>query len=87
MLKISEIGTLNRDTTFKLEGRIVGPWVAELRRSCELLLSREKSVTLDLSEVSFVDADGVAELNALKSGGVALANCTPFVEQQIKTFA
>ncbi len=85
MLKISQIGVSNPSVTLKLEGRVVGPWVAELRRICEPLLAEDRALKLDLVEVSYVDAEGVAALNGFKSRGVKLKNCSPFVEQQIKT--
>jgi ABC-type transporter Mla MlaB component len=85
MLKISQAGTPNHSVTLKLEGRVVGPWVEELRRICEPLLAENRILKLDLAEVSYADADGVATLNSFKSRGVKLNNCSPFVEQQIKT--
>ena len=85
MLKISEAGTPNHSVTLKLEGRIVGPWVEELRRICEPFLVENRSLKLDLAEVSYADAEGVATLNGFKSRGVKLNNCTPFLEQQIKS--
>jgi ABC-type transporter Mla MlaB component len=85
MLKISEPGTPNHSVTLKLEGRVVGPWVEELRRVCEPILTKDCSLKLDLTEVSYVDAEGVAMLNGFKARGVKLKNCSPFVEQQIKT--
>jgi ABC-type transporter Mla MlaB component len=85
MLKISEAATPNHSVTLKLEGRIVGPWVEELRRICELFLVENRSLKLDLAEVSYADAAGVATLNDFKARGVSLKNCSPFVEQQIKT--
>jgi ABC-type transporter Mla MlaB component len=85
MLKISQVGTPNHSVTLKLEGRVVGPWVEELRRICEPLLTKERSLKLDLAEVSYADSEGVAALNSLKSRGVRLNNCSPFVEQQIKS--
>jgi anti-anti-sigma regulatory factor len=85
MLKISRVGIPTRTVTLKLEGRVVGPWVQELRRSCEPLLLKQSKIALDLSEVSFVDDEGVAALNHLKSCGVELDNCSSFVEHQIKT--
>jgi hypothetical protein len=84
MLKISQTGTPNHSVAFKLEGRIIGPWVEELRRICEPLLAEERSVKLDLAEVSFADNDGVATLNSFKSRGAVLENCSPFVEEQLK---
>lgn len=85
MLKISQTGTPNQSVTLKLEGCVVGPWVGELRQTCELLLSQARKLKLDLKEVSFADADGVAMLTTLKSCGVALTNCTPFLEEQLKS--
>ena len=87
MLKISQTGSPNHSVTLKLEGRIVGPWVAELRRVCEPLLEEESQLKLDLAYVSYVDGDGVATLTGLQSRGVKLDNCSPFVEQQIKSFS
>ena len=87
MLKISETGTPNHSVTLKLEGRVVGPWVDELCRICEPLLAEERALRLDMAEVSYVDAEGVAALNDFKSRGVKLKNCSPFIEQQIKSSA
>jgi hypothetical protein len=85
MLKISEAGTRNHSVTLKLEGRLVGPWVEELCRVCEALLAKDQALKLELSEVSYADPVGVAALNRFKSRGVFLKNCSPFVEQQMKT--
>jgi hypothetical protein len=85
MLKISQAGTPNHSITLKLEGRVVGPWVEELRRICEPLLAEDRALKLDMTEVSYADAEGVATLNSFQARGVKLKNCSPFVEQQIKT--
>ena len=85
MLKISQAGTANHRVTLKLEGRVVGPWVGELRQLCELMLSEGCKLKLDLTEVSYVDADGVAALTSFKSRGITMANCSPFVDEQLKS--
>jgi hypothetical protein len=85
MLKISQAGNPNHSVTLKLEGRVVGPWVEELRRICEPILTEDRALKLDLAEVSYVDAEGVATLNGFKARGVKLKSCSPFVKQQIKT--
>lgn len=85
MLKISQAGKANHSVTLKLEGRVVGPWVGELRQVCELVLSEDRKLKLDLAEVSFADADGVVTLTSLKSRGVTVTNCSPFVEEQLKS--
>ena len=84
MLKISQTGTPNHSVTLKLEGRVVGPWVEELRRICEPLLAGDRALKLDLAEVSYVDAEGVAVLSSLKQRGVKLVNMTPFVAEELK---
>jgi ABC-type transporter Mla MlaB component len=87
MLKISQTGPSNHSVTLKLEGRVVGPWVAELRRICEPLMGEQSHLKLDLADVSYVDLEGVATLTDFQSRGVRLNNCSPFVEQQIKSFS
>ena len=85
MLMISEAGTANLSVTLKLEGRVVGPWVAELRQVCEKLLTEGRALKLDLADVTFADASGVAALSGFKSRGVTFTNCSPFVEEQLKS--
>ena len=82
---ISEAGTANLSVTLKLEGRVVGPWVAELRQVCEKLLTEGRALKLDLADVTFADASGVAALSSFKSRGVTFTNCSPFVEEQLKS--
>jgi ABC-type transporter Mla MlaB component len=84
MLKISKSGAPKHSITLRLEGRVAGPWVEELRRICEPFLEEDRALKLDLADVSYADAEGVATLNRFKSRGVQLKNCSPFVEQQIK---
>ena len=80
MLKISQAGKANHSVTLKLEGRVVGPWVGELRQVCETLLTKGRPLKLDLGDVTFADASGVAVLSSFKSRGVIFKNCSPFVE-------
>ena len=84
MLKISQAGKVNQSITLKLEGSVVGPWVGELRQVCETLLTEGRRLILDLADVTFADASGVAVLSSFKSRGVAITNCSPFVEEQLK---
>jgi len=85
MLKISQAEAANEITILKLEGRVVGPWVAEVSRACEGFLSEGRAVQLDLADVSFVDVAGTTAMSSLKSRGVALENCSPFVAEQLKS--
>lgn len=85
MLKISEGRKEKQSVTLRLEGRVVGPWVDELRQIYEPLLADETKLTLDLAEVSFADESGVAVLASLSRRGVKLAKLSPFVAEQMKT--
>jgi ABC-type transporter Mla MlaB component len=84
MLKISEIESANHAVTFRLEGRIAGPWVVEMRKACEKILNDGLQLKLDLAEVSYADQTGVAALAGFRSRGVLLAECSPFLAQQLK---
>src|SRR5258706_14182048 len=87
MLKISQAGKANPSVTLKLEGRVIGPWVGELRQVCETLLTEGRKLKLDLTDVAFADADGVAVLTDFKSRGVTIRNCSPFVDAQLSSTA
>ena len=83
MLKIESIRTANGCPRLKVEGRVIGPWVAELRLACERALVDGAGLALDLSEVAFVDQTGLEFLRALGQRGVAF-DCSGFVAEQLK---
>ena len=85
MLKISEGKATKQTVLLRLEGRIVGPWVGELRQICEPLVSDGSKLALDLTEVTFADEAGVTLLASLRARGVKLLNAMPFVEEQLKS--
>lgn len=70
--------------TFLIEGRVVGPWVVELRTFCEQFLGRGYRLTLDLGDVSFADREGVAALRDLMTRQATLVNCPLFLVEQLK---
>ncbi len=83
MLKITYDPRLDGPRVFRLEGRIVGPWTAELRSVCDAALREQSSLTLDLSGVSFVDRRAAALLRSLMQKRVVLVGSTPFVDEQL----
>jgi len=83
MLKIEATGGPNGGSRLRLEGRLIGPWVAELRRACEPIIAFRRPLVLDLSDVVFVDAAGLDLVCALAQRGVAL-DCSGFVAEQLR---
>ncbi|HSB42499.1 MAG TPA: STAS domain-containing protein [Methylomirabilota bacterium] len=81
MLKIDAAGPSDGRITIRLEGRMLGPWVEELRRTCEAHLGEGRALTLDFSGVSFVDREGVALLRTLRQRQARLANCSAFLKE------
>jgi anti-anti-sigma regulatory factor len=72
MLRITTHSTTD-SLTFQLEGRLVGPWVTELR-DCWRRTSREgkRAVHIDLRAVTYVDAAGEELLADLYRQGADL---------------
>lgn len=60
----------------KLEGRLVGPWVDELRKVTETL---EGALSLDLSALTFADAEGAAFIRRLRTAGAVFSGVSPVV--------
>lgn len=83
MLKISD-PTASPTVTLKLEGRLIGPWVEELREACETHLQASRRVKLDFTDVSYADRDGVALLVKLRQNGVEIINCSVFLAEELK---
>ena len=87
MLKISIINDSEQAIELQLEGKLVGPWVEELRKLSDEALSLQKNVSLDLAKVWFVDSRGVTLLHNLAKRQVSELNCSQFVSQQLKEAA
>jgi anti-anti-sigma regulatory factor len=62
-----------------VEGRIAGPWVRELRRAADLCLEKHPTAALDLSGVSFVDAEGASLLRSLLARRMPVLASSAFV--------
>jgi len=96
MLRISRATTSddNKDgVLLRLEGQVTGPWVEELRRACIETTSHNghgahaHPLVLDLTNVSFIDAEGVALFRELTAHWVSLTNCSVFIAEQLKEVA
>ena len=83
MLKITEPDA-DHTTMLKLEGRLIGPWVNQLRETCESHLAGARRVRLDLADLAYADRSGVTLLIQLRARGVELVNCSPFLVEELK---
>jgi hypothetical protein len=80
MLKITLHDSAS-ELRFKLEGRLSGPWVGELRQCWQTAQSttQDRRTVLDLGELDFVDPEGQTLLEDMHRQGVKLAAMTPFI--------
>lgn len=72
-------------TAIKLEGKLCGPWVDEVRRYCETSAGQQRSIHLDLSSVSFVDEGGANLLHSLLARGASIGACSNYVAELLKS--
>ncbi len=85
MLKIT-IHDSSKELRFRLEGRLSGPWVAELRQ-CWVTASSTtggRVTVLDLQEVDFVDDCGRVLLKEMAREGVELRAATPLIRSLVE---
>jgi anti-anti-sigma regulatory factor len=88
MLRITVVESSRSGVTLRVEGRITGSSVEELRTACEVhALAEMVQLSLELADVSFADAAGILLLKELGSRGVYLIRANPFVAEQLKAGA
>ncbi|HEX3747725.1 MAG TPA: hypothetical protein VHW09_27505 [Bryobacteraceae bacterium] len=85
MLKIT-LHDSSGELRFRLEGRLSGAWVGELRQCWVTALStvHDRQTTLDLGDVDYVDADGQILLAEMFHQGVALQAVTPLIREVVQ---
>lgn len=85
MLRITVVESSASAVTLRVEGRIAGPWVEELRTTCSVHTSQDPvQLYLELEDVSFADAAGIACLMELREQGVGLFRVSPFLTELFK---
>jgi anti-anti-sigma regulatory factor len=88
MLKIARADRGEGQTipALKLEGKILGPWVIELRRACEELRVSTSAFCLDLTDVTFIDSSGLGLIQDLVRQGATLSGCSAFVAELLRQY-
>jgi anti-anti-sigma regulatory factor len=79
MLRINRVSDAHQAPTLKLEGKLLGLWVEELRNTCRDL--RSGCLRLDLSAITFVDASGAKLLGNLIRQGAQIIACSGYVAE------
>jgi anti-anti-sigma regulatory factor len=75
MLRITVVESSEIAVTLRVEGRITGPWVEELRTVCNVHTSSDDvQLSLDLADIAFVDTAGVSLLKELRSRGIVVTH-------------
>jgi ABC-type transporter Mla MlaB component len=85
VLRISPAQSSAGLITLTLEGRLLGPWVAELESAITATGFPPARVRLDLSGVQYADASGVDLLQRLSRQGVHLEALSPFIRELVCT--
>ncbi len=80
MLKITILDSAS-ELRFRLEGKLSGPWVSELRQCWQTASSTTagRNTVADLREIDFVDPEGQQLLVEMHRAGVRLQAVTPLI--------
>jgi ABC-type transporter Mla MlaB component len=83
MLRVTQAGGDQAGRTLKLEGKLVEPWVSEVR---QLFNEAEQSPHryLDLASVSYVDEAGTELLRELVGRGVEIVASSLYVTELLR---
>jgi ABC-type transporter Mla MlaB component len=84
MLRVTQANGDRAGITLKLEGKLVQPWVSEVR---QLLDGADQSVhhRLDLASVSYVDVAGAELLRELVDRGVEIVSSSLYVTELLRS--
>ena len=81
MLRITTTNCGQAARTFKLEGKLLGPWIGELESAFGTSQVSPAGVRLDLHGLTFVDAEGARYLASLIHDGARVIACSGFVAE------
>jgi len=73
--------------TLRVEGMLIGPWVAELERCWQETVVTPEQMVVDLNELMFMDSHGRALLERMYSAGTQLRARPPltaYIIEQIE---
>ena len=81
MFKITVASEDDKTVTLRLDGRVIGECVSELKELCQLYKNvKHKRLSLDFSGVTFIDDEVVRALEKIKDDRTKIINCSLFIE-------
>jgi hypothetical protein len=83
MLRISRIESSAGDVILRLEGKLIGPWVSELKSCCAIVCQEGHRLSLDMTDVLFADRTGLALLRTLQESDVVLTDCPALISEEL----
>ncbi len=83
MLRITAIRN-DSQTILKLEGKLLEPWIEELRGAYTLAKSRSEQVVLNLADLTYADDAGTKLLCSFVGLGVPMGECSAFVTELLR---
>jgi anti-anti-sigma regulatory factor len=84
-MKVTVVESSIAAVRLRVEGRLIGGCVEELRRACDLhALNDGIRLTLDLADVSFADTAGIELLKELRMRLVTLLSPSSLLAEQLK---
>ena len=83
MLMITQTESTKSRRSLRLEGKLLGPWVDELSRTCQEPGTSPSCLRLDLSAVTFIDSAGVKVIDDLIRQGAMVVGCSGFIAEML----
>jgi anti-anti-sigma regulatory factor len=84
MLRITRTVLSKQEIVLHLHGRLSGLWAELLQRVAESVLDQNLVLTIDLTNISYVDCEGITVLMKLLVRGARDVNAPLFVAEQIR---
>jgi hypothetical protein len=79
MLRITTHERDERSIVLRLEGKLLTPWLEEFVRCVDGAFANQKSLHLDLSALTYADANGTTSLRNLIRQGAMIDACSGFL--------